>query len=85
MADVKWIGAAVAVVLLGMIYYLLMTPIGLLMRLFGYDPMSDYRAIVKQARGRRVVLADPGRSLVLTKPTGRNALIAKIHEVVSAE
>lgn len=34
------IGAIVSTVLLSVIYYLLMTPIGLLMRLFGKDPMS---------------------------------------------
>ena len=32
--------------------------------------MADYFDITRQARGRRVVPSDPGRSLVLTKPTG---------------
>jgi hypothetical protein len=43
---------------------------GFRLSLRGYDPESDYFNIVKQARGRRVELADPGRSLLLTKPTG---------------
>ena len=34
------IGWVVSHVLLGIIFYLIMTPIGLTMRLFGYDPMS---------------------------------------------
>ncbi len=36
----------------------------------GYDPAADFFNIVKQDRGRRVELADPGRSLVLAKPSG---------------
>ncbi|MDA0284443.1 MAG: DUF1553 domain-containing protein [Planctomycetota bacterium] len=43
---------------------------GFRLSLRGYDPVSDYRAIVTQARGRRIELADPGRSLILAKPTG---------------
>ena len=35
----------------------------------GYHPAGDYQAITRAARGRRVELSDPGRSLVLTKPT----------------
>lgn len=34
------IGAVVSAVLIGVIYYLLVTPTGLLMRLAGYDPMK---------------------------------------------
>ncbi|MFM7184844.1 MAG: DUF1553 domain-containing protein [Planctomycetota bacterium] len=42
---------------------------GFRLSLFGYDPPSDYRSIARDARGRRVDLADPGTSLLLTKPT----------------
>ena len=35
----------------------------------GYDPETDYFAITRAARGRRVVPNDPARSLLLTKPT----------------
>src|SRR5437868_956265 len=43
---------------------------GFKLSLRAYDPISDYHAITKQARGRRVELADPGSSLLLTKPSG---------------
>ncbi len=43
---------------------------GFRLSLRGYDPATDYQTIVTQARGRRVELADPGRSLILAKPTG---------------
>ncbi len=43
---------------------------GFRLSLRGYDPMSDYYSITREARGRRVALADPARSLVLTKPAG---------------
>ena len=43
---------------------------GFRLSLQGYDPDSDYFNIVKQDRGRRVELADPGRSLFLAKPSG---------------
>ena len=42
---------------------------GFRLSLFGYDPQSDYLAITRDARGRRVDLAEPGASLLLTKPT----------------
>jgi hypothetical protein len=42
---------------------------GFRLSLFGYDPKSDYLAITRDARGRRIDLADPGTSLLLTKPT----------------
>lgn len=42
---------------------------GFRLSLFGYDPQSDYLAITRDARGRRIDLADPGASLLLTKPT----------------
>ena len=43
---------------------------GLRLSLRGYDPESDYFNLTRQALGRRVELSDPGRSLLLTKPTG---------------
>ena len=43
---------------------------GFRLSLRGYDPASDHFSIVKQDRGRRVELAEPGRSLVLAKPSG---------------
>ncbi len=43
---------------------------GFRLSLRGYDPASDYFTITQQDRGRRIELADPGRSLVLAKPTG---------------
>ena len=42
---------------------------GFRLSLFGYDPKSDYLTITRDARGRRIDLADPGASLLLTKPT----------------
>ncbi len=43
---------------------------GFRLTLRGYDPSSDFAYITRQARGRRVVPGDPGRSLFLLKPTG---------------
>ena len=43
---------------------------GFRLSLRGYDPPTDYFNMVKQDRGRRVELADPGRSLILAKPSG---------------
>ncbi|MGO9923343.1 MAG: DUF1553 domain-containing protein [Isosphaeraceae bacterium] len=43
---------------------------GFRMSLRGYDPAADFFNIVKQDRGRRVELDDPGRSLLLAKPSG---------------
>ena len=42
---------------------------GFRLSLFGYDPAADHLAITRDARGRRIDLAEPGASLVLTKPT----------------
>ena len=42
---------------------------GFLLSLRGYDPSTDFLNITRGARGRRVVPADPARSLLLTKPT----------------
>jgi hypothetical protein len=43
---------------------------GFRLSLRGYDPPSDHFNMVKQDRGRRVDLSDPGRSLILAKPSG---------------
>lgn len=43
---------------------------GFRLNLFGYDPDADYSYLARQANGRRIVPNDPGRSLLLTKPTG---------------
>lgn len=42
---------------------------GFKLSLRGYDPEGDFFAITRQSRGRRIVADDPGRSLILTKPT----------------
>ena len=43
---------------------------GFKLSLRGYDDDGDWRAITRGALGRRLVLSDPARSLVLLKPTG---------------
>lgn len=43
---------------------------GFRLSLRGYDPEGDFRNITRQSNGRRIVPSDPGRSLLLTKPTG---------------
>ncbi len=43
---------------------------GFKLSLGAFDPLADYFSVTRQARARRVVLSDPGRSLVLEKPTG---------------
>ncbi len=43
---------------------------GFKLSLRGYDTKADYHSIAKQSRGRRIELADPGRSLILAKPSG---------------
>jgi hypothetical protein len=42
---------------------------GFKLSLRGYDAKADFLAITRNARGRRVELTDPGRSLILLKPT----------------
>ena len=42
---------------------------GFRLSLFGYDPASDHLAITRESLGRRVDLAQPATSLLLTKPT----------------
>jgi hypothetical protein len=44
---------------------------GFKLSLFGFDPVFDYNAIVKEARGRRVLPAAPDSSLLLAKASGR--------------
>src|SRR5262245_66697273 len=42
---------------------------GFQLSLLGFDPDFDYAALTQQARGRRVFLAAPERSLLLQKAT----------------
>jgi hypothetical protein len=42
---------------------------GFRLSLFGFDPAFDHAQIVQSAKGRRVVLADSERSILLRKPT----------------
>jgi len=42
---------------------------GFRLSLLGYDPAFDHAQIVQSAEGRRVVLSDPERSILLLKPT----------------
>ena len=44
---------------------------GFRLSLFGYDPEGDYRRITREAGGRRVNLAHPDESLLLTKALGK--------------
>ncbi len=43
---------------------------GFKLSLRGYDADADFLAITRKARGRRIEMGDPGRSLILAKPTG---------------
>ncbi|MEM6470135.1 MAG: DUF1549 and DUF1553 domain-containing protein [Planctomycetota bacterium] len=43
---------------------------GFRLSLRGYDSDFDFASITREARGRRIELADPGRSLLIAKPTG---------------
>ena len=43
---------------------------GFRLTLFGFDLEADHTYLTRQANGRRIVPSDPGRSLLLTKPTG---------------
>jgi len=43
---------------------------GFKLSLRGYDPDGDFMVLTRQQRGRRIVPSDPGRSLMLTKPSG---------------
>src|SRR5207244_4797212 len=42
---------------------------GFKLSLLGYEPEFDYPQIVQSAEGRRVVLSEPERSIILLKPT----------------
>ena len=46
---------------------------GFKLSVFGFDPVADYAALVQEGRGRRVVVAAPDRSLLLTKASGVTA------------
>src|SRR6478609_7588957 len=43
---------------------------GFKLSLRGYDDEGDYLTLTHRALGRRIVPSDPGRSLMLLKPTG---------------
>lgn len=43
---------------------------GFRLSLRGYHPAGDYHSITRSARGRRIELSDPGRSLIVAKPSG---------------
>lgn len=43
---------------------------GFRLTLFGFDLEADHAYLTRHALGRRIVLEDPGRSLLLLKPTG---------------
>lgn len=43
---------------------------GFMLSVFGFNPDADFDALTKEARGRRVFLAAPERSLILTKISG---------------
>jgi hypothetical protein len=44
---------------------------GFKLSVFGFDPATDYDAIARDGRGRRVFPADPGRSLLIQKGMAR--------------
>lgn len=43
---------------------------GFKLSLLGYEPLDDYEALVREARGRRIFPAAPEKSLLLLKATG---------------
>ncbi len=43
---------------------------GFMLSLFGYDPNGDYHRLTREMSGRRINLAQPDASLILTKGTG---------------
>jgi hypothetical protein len=43
---------------------------GFKLSVFGSDPRADFTALVKEARGRRILFAAPEHSLILAKATG---------------
>jgi hypothetical protein len=44
---------------------------GFQLSLYGFEPQEDYEHLVSEARGRRVFLASPARSLLLRKASGQ--------------
>jgi hypothetical protein len=44
---------------------------GLQLSLFGYDPIKDHYALLRDGHGRRVQVSDPDKSLLLLKATGQ--------------
>jgi hypothetical protein len=44
---------------------------GFRLSLLGFDPLADYEAILRQARGRRVSITAPTASLILRKASGQ--------------
>jgi len=46
---------------------------GFKLSVFGFDPVADYDALVREARGRRIFAASPENSLLILKATGRIA------------
>ena len=44
---------------------------GFQLSLLGFDPNGDFDVITKQAGGRRILPADPDKSLLLTKPAAK--------------
>jgi hypothetical protein len=42
---------------------------GFKLSLFGYEPETDYKAVVEVSEGRRINRAEPAKSLILLKPT----------------
>lgn len=44
---------------------------GFKLSVFGFDPAADFMALLQESQGRRVSLARPAESLLLTKATGR--------------
>lgn len=46
---------------------------GFKLSVFGFDPPADYVALIKEARGRRIMHAAPDNSLLLAKASGKIA------------
>jgi hypothetical protein len=44
---------------------------GFKLSVFGFDPLADHAALVKDGRGRRVLFTAPENSLLLAKPAGQ--------------
>jgi hypothetical protein len=44
---------------------------GFKLSVFAFDPAADYAALIKETRGRRVLLSAPGSSLLLLKASGQ--------------